>query len=585
MHRSPLLLAWLLVLLPATLSAQLRPADSALHRALKLGDVPQVQALLEGSADPNITDHHGLSAMNYAASSPAVEVLAHVIRAGGEYWPGKHVEAPIITAAREGDYKQGMVLIQQGHSASELDSLGYNALFFTVARNDLPFSKLLLSKQVRIAPGGSGSYSALHHAALHDADKVIPSMISKFGADKDARDEKGWTALHYAALGGSLEATRALLEAGANPNAPDNMGKTPLHVAAGAGHHSLASALADGGAIAMIPDALGATPIHEASRTGQLSVLVNLFRTGTETNTPDGRGEVPLLLAAQNGHAMVCRALMRQGAAVELARLPQVWKAVVMADIEQVEKMVRSRAEARKKVLGIPLLCWALRSGRPEVATYLLEQGASSEEADVFGMYPIHLAVRFALNELAKELAAKPGALSLQDGRGRTPAQVAIESNRHQMLNALLSKEMLGEKDAEGRSLVHAAVQSQTSEEMLRQLFALGANPIEQDQSGKTALHLAAELGNTGAAKVILEQTENGVWKNGDVEIELTALQDNWGNTPLHLAGMNGFDELSKVLLNADADTGIRNAKGFGVLDWTLEHRAYRTASLFNKAP
>jgi len=53
------------------------------------------------------------------------------------------------------------------------------------------------------------------------------------GADLNAKDDQdGWTALHWVAFLGSVEAVRALLDAGAEIDAMDGNGYTPLFVAA-----------------------------------------------------------------------------------------------------------------------------------------------------------------------------------------------------------------------------------------------------------------------------------------------------------------------------------------------------------------
>jgi hypothetical protein len=52
------------------------------------------------------------------------------------------------------------------------------------------------------------------------------------GADLNAKDDQdGWTALHWVAFLGSVEAVRALLDAGAEIDAMDGNGYTPLFVA------------------------------------------------------------------------------------------------------------------------------------------------------------------------------------------------------------------------------------------------------------------------------------------------------------------------------------------------------------------
>lgn len=63
-------------------------------------------------------------------------------------------------------------------------------------------------------------------------------MLSLPGANVDARDpDSGWTALHFAARQGKLEAAKVLIENKAFVGVRGPDGRTPLHLAAGWGTH------------------------------------------------------------------------------------------------------------------------------------------------------------------------------------------------------------------------------------------------------------------------------------------------------------------------------------------------------------
>jgi ankyrin repeat protein len=59
----------------------------------------------------------------------------------------------------------------------------------------------------------------------------------------NARQQKGWTALHAAAQHGDKPMVEVLLKHGANPNAKNDEGRTPDEVAEEKGHIDVAERL------------------------------------------------------------------------------------------------------------------------------------------------------------------------------------------------------------------------------------------------------------------------------------------------------------------------------------------------------
>jgi ankyrin repeat protein len=64
---------------------------------------------------------------------------------------------------------------------------------------------------------------------------VVAALLAA-GADASARDARGATPLHAAALHGCAESAAALLAAGAAPDAATQAGSRPLALAARRGH-------------------------------------------------------------------------------------------------------------------------------------------------------------------------------------------------------------------------------------------------------------------------------------------------------------------------------------------------------------
>ncbi|XP_046984023.1 BTB/POZ and MATH domain-containing protein 3-like [Schistocerca americana] len=108
----------------------------------------------------------------------------------------------------------------------------------------------------------------LVQAAQQRAVGELRALIAA-GADVEARGVPwGWTALHWAARRGDVEAARLLVGAGAAVDARDDNGWTPLHVAALSGRAEVAAALLVAGADRGATTRRGETALDLARESG-----------------------------------------------------------------------------------------------------------------------------------------------------------------------------------------------------------------------------------------------------------------------------------------------------------------------------
>ncbi|EEU36066.1 uncharacterized protein NECHADRAFT_53166 [Fusarium vanettenii 77-13-4] len=109
--------------------------------------------------------------------------------------------------------------------------------------------------------------------AVSTGNFLAAKRLVKNGADVNATDHYGQTALHLTVIGGARELTLSILDKGGDPNAQDNDGRTPLHRAAEMGDADTVKLLLDRKADCTIRNRWNETPVRVARRAHHLGVM------------------------------------------------------------------------------------------------------------------------------------------------------------------------------------------------------------------------------------------------------------------------------------------------------------------------
>ena len=163
---------------------------------------------------------------------------------------------------------------------------------------------------------GLPSTSEVADAAMRGDTEQVRSLLRR-GADANAAQGDGMTALHWAAERGDDEVARMLLSAGANVAALTRLGAyTPLHLASRTGRADVVRTLVDAGSdVAALTTTGGVSPLHFAAASGGDDVVSALLEHGAEVDLRETTwGQTPLMFAASAGRAGVVRALLGAGA-------------------------------------------------------------------------------------------------------------------------------------------------------------------------------------------------------------------------------------------------------------------------------
>ena len=138
---------------------------------------------------------------------------------------------------------------------------------------------------------------------------AVVRLLLEAGADQDAAEEEGWTALHYASGNLHLEVVRELLAAKAHMDAGTQEGWRPLHLASYFGRRPVVEELLSAGADKDAATGRGQTALHMACENGCLEVVRELLAAGADMDATTNRGLTAWKLADLMGHQDVIQFL------------------------------------------------------------------------------------------------------------------------------------------------------------------------------------------------------------------------------------------------------------------------------------
>ena len=179
-----------------------------------------------------------------------------------------------------------------------------------------------------------------------EGDRDAVRTLLQQGADVNAAQGDGMTALHWAAELGNAEMAEMLIFAGANVEAQTRVGHyTPLHVACRNASAAVAEVLLEAGSNVMARTMpAGSTPLHLAATSGSADIVRSLSRRGAEVNAKDDEWEqTPLIFASAQNRVAAIQALLEGGAD------PSIASKVI--DLEADRKLADAAENRQKKVL------------------------------------------------------------------------------------------------------------------------------------------------------------------------------------------------------------------------------------------
>jgi ankyrin repeat protein len=392
------------------------------------------------------------------------------------------------------------------------------------------------------------------------------------GADPNASQPDGATALHWAAHWNDLGAADLLIRAGAKVDAVTDLGVFPLSLACTNGSAVMVGRLlaARGDADAALPS--GETALMTCARTGTTDAVRGLLERGADVDAREThRGQTALMWAAAGKHPAVVAALVERGADVnakstggftplmfaaregdpESARLLLAAGAQVNDTTADGESALLIAAASMVAVTARDYRLVAEPSGHEAVAARLIESGANVDQADRFGMTALHHAVETGKIALLKALVARGANLDARLVQG-------LPFRRGDYVS----------RGGYGGATPFWLAAKNGEVEMMRLLADAGADWRMPSRNGTTPLMVAAGLGQTDSRippeSRLLEAVKFVVGLGGDVN-EANA----GGQTAVHGAATISGHALIGYLADLGARLDAKDKQGRTPIDLT----------------
>jgi ankyrin repeat protein len=251
------------------------------------------------------------------------------------------------------------------------------------------------------------------------------------GANVNATEADGTTALHWASYRDDVESADLLIRAGAKVNAANDLGVTPLWMASLNGSATMVRRLLEAGANPNVALLAGETPVMVAARSGNPAVVEQLIAKGANVNAHAARSQTALMWAVAQKHPDVVKVLLAHGADVHARSA--VWSQVMAVPPHGLPEYNRAIPHG-----GDTALMFAAREGDVTSAKLLVAAGANVNDADAWGVSATVLAAHSGFGELVEFLLEK-GADPSAAQSGFSALHEAIMRRDEKMVSALLA--------------------------------------------------------------------------------------------------------------------------------------------------
>uniref|UniRef100_A0A9J7Y3M3 Ankyrin repeat domain 28 n=2 Tax=Cyprinus carpio TaxID=7962 RepID=A0A9J7Y3M3_CYPCA len=424
-----------------------------------------LEYLLRNDANPGIRDNQGYNAVHYASAYGhrlCLELLMET--SGTDILNDSDVRAPVSPlhlAAYHGHHQALEVLVQSLLDLDVRTAQGHTPLDLAAFKGHVECVDVLINQGASIlVKDYTLKRTPIHAAVMVIIDCRVRFIYMFFR-----------TPLMLSVLGGHTECVYSLINKGANVDAKDKRGRTALHRGAVTGHEECVEALLQHNASFMVRDCRGRSPVHLAAACGHVGVLGGLLHAAQSVVTipviTDHQGYTPLHWACYNGHDTCVEVLLEQ----EL--------------FHKTEGNTFSPLHC-----AVTPLHAAAFTDHVECLQLLLGHNAQVNCVDAGGKTPLMMAAENGQTNAVEVLVSSAKAdLTLQDANKNTALHLACskghETSALLILEKITDRNLINSTSAALQTPLHVAAKNGLTV-VVQELLAKGASVLAVDENGYT---------------------------------------------------------------------------------------------------
>ncbi|TSL34538.1 Ankyrin-2 [Bagarius yarrelli] len=552
----------------AAVDAATKKGNTALHIASLAGQGDVVKILVKRGADINSQSQNGFTPLYMAAQENHLDVVRYLLENGGNqsaatedgFTPlaialqqghnqvvsillendtkGKVRLPALHIAARKDDTKSAALLLQNDHNADVQSKSGFTPLHIAAHYGNVNVATLLLNRGAAVDFTARNGITPLHVASKRGNTNMVRLLLDR-GAKIDAKTRNGLSPLHMAAQGDHVECVKHLLQHKAPVDDVTLDYLTALHVAAHCGHYRN-----------------GFTPLHIACKKNRVKVMELLVKYGASIQAITESGLTPIHVAAFMGHLSIVLLLLQNGASPDVSNIRG----------ETALHMAARAGQEDQTPLHI-----ASRLGKTEIVQLLLQHMAHPDASTTNGYTPLHISAREGQLDVASVLLEAGASHSLPTKKGFTPLHVASKYGSLDVAKLLLQRR--APPDASGKNgltPLHVAAHYDNQKVALL-LLDKGASPHATAKNGYTPLHIAAKKNQMEIARTLLQYGAD------------TNILTKQGVMPLHLASQEGHSDMAALLLEKGAQVNVPTKSGLTALHLSAQEDKVSVAEILVK--